>query len=149
MYEIGSIVNIKNIIFKSTHGKSKLSIDHSYKNGRPCLIFHENSEYIYFFSINSYKGKDYVGEIPLVKYAGIKDSVINVRNIYSLPVCFRDEFCKLNDKDLYEVLIKFVNYQENVKKDKIYKFIADDVKKKISDLQSSLCKKNASRKFKK
>lgn len=149
MYEVGSIVNIKNIVFKSTHGKSKYTIDHSYKTGRPCLIFHENSEYIYFFSINSYKGKDYAGEIPLVKHAGIKDSVINVRDIYYLPVCYHNELYKLDDKNLYEVLIKFVNYQENIKQDKIYKLIVDDVKNKISDLQASLCERNVVSKIKK
>ena len=50
---IGDIVIIKNIIFKNKVKEGKKETDHSWEQGRPCIIIYNDDEYDYFLTMKS------------------------------------------------------------------------------------------------
>lgn len=49
--EVGSIVYIKNICFERS-GNNKFTVDHAYRNGRPCVYIGEKNNKDYFLPIS-------------------------------------------------------------------------------------------------
>ena len=145
MYGVGSIICAKNIIFKNVYGKDRKELDHAYKSGRPCLVICETNNNIYLLSILGYKGKEYVNEIKLPTSISNKPSCVNVRDIICKDIAYYKELSALSERQLYNILIKFVNYQENVKKDEFYDVIAENVKEKIEELVKNLSTKEKSK----
>ena len=74
-----------------------------------------------------------------------KPSCLNICDILCKEVAYYKEWNTLSDKQLYDVLIKFINYQENVKKDEFYDSIAENIKEKVDELQEILSKKENSK----
>ena len=122
---IGHIVIIRNIIFKNTLSNKK-EVDHSWEQGRPCIIIHSDDEYDYFLTMKS--NPDYENHEPQyipINNDDLLDRVINrydkhnnmrsrrkeitgavnLENIYRIPISGHDEVGKLTF-DAYKNITK-------------------------------------------
>ena len=113
-YDIGSIVMLENVVFKTAYLNNKLTrkvtFDHAKK--RPAIIIAEDKENTYFLTITSgksgvkkHKDRYYIGEKSKTEIGGY----VVLTNIYKRNICFRNELCYLEPNDLLSLLIKFKN----------------------------------------
>ena len=108
MYTVGSIIIVKDIIFKN----GDEAVDHSHKFGRPCLVVSLFEDKVYFIPLSSkvYNGK-YDTEIEMDNKYCKKKSIIKVSNIYCRDGYYYEEKCKLEDTDLLKILNYSYKYQ--------------------------------------
>ena len=145
MYGVGSIINAKNIIFKTNGKQNRKRLDHAYKGGRPCLVICETTDKIYFLPISGYREKEFANKIRLSANISNKPSGVNIGDIICKDVAYYKELNFLDERELYDILIKFVNYQENIKKDEFYDSIAENIKAKIEELRLILNEKKSNK----
>ncbi len=138
-YDIGSIVMLENVVFKTAYLNNKLTrkvtFDHAKK--RPAIIIAEDKENTYFLTITSgksgvkkHKDRYYIGEKSKTEIGGY----VVLTNIYKRNICFRNELCYLEPNDLLSLLIKFKKFQENIKMDEEYINISKIIDGKINEL---------------
>lgn len=126
---IGNIVIIKNIIFKNISNNKKES-DHSWSNGRPCLIIYSDNDWDYFLPIKSNYNKDKFDE----EYFEIKNEdvlhlcyrihgkptakgisgAINLQNVYKMPISGHDEVGKIKLETYKKIMGKLKDYHNNL-----------------------------------
>ena len=133
---IGTIVIIKNIIFKDSVTKKK-EIDHAWKFGRPCLIIYSDDEYDYLLTITStpkkskYKNEhfslkdEHLIPTQISRYTNynIKKSEnktiegsITLDTIYKIPISGHEELGKITF-ETYKLIInnlKTLHHKENL-----------------------------------
>ena len=56
--EVGSIVVLKNVIFKKSFKKNKNHIDHAYNTGRPAIVICQTEEKIYHLLLTHSRFQD-------------------------------------------------------------------------------------------
>lgn len=113
MIEIGSIVKIKNICFKDG------IVDHSYKQGRPCVFIGELDEKMYFMPLSTAElEKNYVKFRPNEKNNLMKMSQINVRNVIEKDIHFLNPTGYLDEEDLVMIFYSVKNYYTTIKSEK-------------------------------
>lgn len=137
MYNIGSIILKKYLIFK--YNKSNNKIDHA--KFRPCLVIAEDSDKMYFLVISSSFIKtnqfDYY-KIP-EQYVDInKDEYVCLNEIYSDKICGYPVKNDLEPNDLYNLLVTFYNYHICRNDNDIFNDIKDIIKNEILALYNSL-----------
>ena len=56
---VGSIVRLKNVIFKTEASERRFVLDHAWLNGRPAIVICETEDMLYHLLIthNGWKGK--------------------------------------------------------------------------------------------
>lgn len=152
MYEIGSIVLLDNVIFKTKIEGKEIKkgnrTDHAKK--RPAIVIAEDEENTYFLHITS---KRFVGNNEDVNqfYVGEKTDFdiggyIQFTDIHKRDICFREEKAYLENENLKKMLIDFCNYQENIRMDEEYPKIKQIIYNKIYKLDGIKLK---SKKYKK
>lgn len=137
MYTVGSIIIVKNIIFKN----GDEAVDHSHKFGRPCLVVSLFEDKVYFIPLSSkvYNGK-YDTEIEIDNKYCKKKSIIKVSNIYCRDGYYYEEKCKLEDTDLLKILNYLYKYQTLKKCDDLFLIIKDDIQNTIDTLSNRVNK---------
>lgn len=125
---IGNIVIIKNIIFENKTNNKK-EIDHSWNNGRPCLIIYSDNEWDYFLPMQSTFDRDKYNE----KYFEFTDNdilslyyrcsdlrsakkikgAVNLRSIYKIPISGHDEIGKIKLETYKKIIGKFKKLHNN------------------------------------
>lgn len=120
---LGEIVIIKNIIFKDN-----LDVDHSWNNGRPCLIIYSDEEYDYYLTITSLKpkkeyfyltekeyynlrNKDFLYMIEDKKH-GRLSGLANLKYIYRKKISGYQTIGRLKEESYLNILKKFSEYQK-------------------------------------
>lgn len=127
---IGKIILMRNIVFNNSKA-SKYEIDHSWRNGRPCLIIYSDDEYDYFLTMKSsisdtkyekhyvpldesnllYKDINRFDKNNLKKLSKIiVKGYINFETIYKTPISWHDEIGKISFKKYKEVIDKIKEY---------------------------------------
>ena len=102
---IGSIVLIKNIIFKDG---TKPQFDHAWCLGRPCLIIYSDNEFDYFLTISSNKkklkssSKWSISKRDLL-YGNIHGD-IGLYTIYKMPIAGHEIVSKLSFKAYKKII---------------------------------------------
>lgn len=131
MYNIGSIILLKNFIYKDHTGTKK--IDHA--KYRPCLVIGEDNENIYILPISSSilkNNRESHYEIPN-KYIDInKKEYIDFNAIYKAKICGYRVKDDLDTNDLYDLLTSFYQYHtknNNEEFNKIKDIIYNEIKK--------------------
>lgn len=125
----GRITAINNFVFED--GK----LDHAWKNGRLCLIIYADDEYEYVLPITHYVSEKLKSKYYYISDDSFKEKYkrrlkettltyknkldsknknevsgyINLRNIYKVPIAYRNEIGKLKYK-VYKNIIKKLNY---------------------------------------
>lgn len=131
---IGKIVIIKNIIFENRINTKK-ETDHSWFNGRPCLIIYSDNEWDYFLTLKSNFNKDkfdnqffelssedilslYYRNRELRSAKEIK-GVVNLQNVYKMPISGHDEVGKIEFETYKKIIEKLKKYHNNQSLDDI------------------------------
>ena len=110
--EIGSIVKIKNICFKDG------IVDHSYKQGRPCIYIGEVDEKMYFMPLSTAEPeKNYVKFRPNERNNLKKFSQINVRNVIEKDLHFVNPTGYLDEEDLVLIFNSVKKYYTTLRSD--------------------------------
>jgi len=140
MKVVGNVTRMKNLCFKSNRNKANYVLDHAYKIGRPVLIFAEDEEYMYYFTMTS-KGLNKYGkkfndvfEINM-NHCGLKDSYINVCEIYRKKIHGYEELGYLDDNDMANLLKYFRYYQEHINKDEYYDEVSPIINEYLNDIK--------------
>lgn len=108
MYSVGSIILMKNLVFKN----GNKCFDHAYKCGRPCLVVSLFNDSVYFIPLTSKIYNQRYGEgIEINDKYCKKRSIVNVSNIYRRDGYYYEESCKLEDTDLLKILNYLYKYQ--------------------------------------
>lgn len=135
MYSVGSIIIVKNIIFKNGNG----NFDHSYKNGRPCLVISITDDKVYFVTLSSKNyGRKYDSEIEINSKYCKKNSIVKVGNIYCRDRYYYEEKFKLSDVDLLKILKYFYQFQISHLCDDLFSEIMLDIQNTIDVISSRL-----------
>ena len=134
MENFGTIFIEKNICFKTTNNVSKYSIDHSYKTGRPVLVFCEDDEYMYYLTIHSYHGTIQDSDYRLNYNCINKESYINVNDIYRKRICFVNEREKVDYKEMLNILKFFLIYQTTVRRDELFDTVLPLLNNQIEEI---------------
>lgn len=132
MYSVGSIILVKNIVFKDG------GFDHAYKYGRPCLIVSLLDNNIYYLLLSSsfdLKKCDESGLIIKSDYCR-KKSKLSFKNIYLTEGYYYEEKEKFSDEYLLLILKKFYNFQKSNMSDNLFSIIMDDIQNTINELSS-------------
>ena len=138
-YEIGSIVFIKKVIFKTSIKNQKVEfyceVDHA--RSRPAIIIAEDSDYTYFLHITSKEfyeknNQYYIGPISKNNIGGY----ICLESVQKRNLCYRDEITKIDDEQLLKILRKFCEYQENIRMDEEYPKIKQLIYNTINELSN-------------
>lgn len=124
---LGEIVIIRNIIFKDSLSL-KTRVDHSWNNGRPCIIIYSDEEYDYYLTLTSKKAKKrYFNQIKDEYYKiDNKDFLyinsdnkhseisgfINLKNIYRKKISGYSIIGRVNESTYSEILKRFSEYQK-------------------------------------
>ena len=132
---LGSVVKLKNIIFKKYKGEKRCSIDHARLQGRPAIVICETEDKIYHLLVTHHDFKELINirDYKLVKGLGI-DGFVKLDEIHSRPLCFEEEYNILSEEILLDILKCFCSYQEMHDKDEEYEEIRPYVYKKVCDL---------------
>ena len=135
MYSVGSIILMKNLVFKN----GNKCFDHAYKCGRPCLVVSLFNDSVYFIPLTSkiYKQRYREGIVLNDKYCK-KRSIVNVSNIYCRDGYYYEESCKLEDTDLLKILNYLYKYQTLKKCDDLFFIIKDDIQNTIGTLSNKV-----------
>jgi len=145
MYEIGSIILLKKIIFKTTRKNnvitSRCTIDHAHR--RPAIIIAEDEDFTYFLHITSKKFKH---SLLNQHYIGSKDEQLIggfacLEAIQKRNLCYRNEIMRIENSQLREILIKFCEYEENKNIDNEKNNIKQKIYDKINELDCVKVKK--------
>ena len=136
---IGNIVIIKNIIFENTT-INKNEIDHAYKFGRPCIIIYSDDEYDYLLPIKSSNNNEkYENHYFTINESNVlhrlvnrysnwnkkkrskieTKGVINLENVYRVPISGHDEICKVSFETFKNVITELKRYHKKEKIDEI------------------------------
>lgn len=130
--EMGNIVIIKGITFYNTITK-KQELDHSWKNGRPCLIIYSDDEYDYFLTFTKtertseiYKKQYYpITEDEILYSYEYKNTInkknrdkdiqgyINLGNVYKTPIYGKDEIKKVTFETYKEIIEGLKSFHKN------------------------------------
>ncbi len=144
MYEVGSIILIKNIIFKNVVIKNKVvkkcEVDHARK--RPAVVIAEDENYTYFLKIGSRNITRSIIKYAQYPISNSKENnrvkgYISLEGIYKVPICYRDELECILDEDLLELLKSFCDFQENYLMDEEYQNIKNIIYEKIEELSKA------------
>lgn len=124
---LGEIVIIKNIIFKDALSL-KTRVDHSWNNGRPCIIIYSDEEYDYYLTLTSKQAKKrYFNQVEDEYYKlDNKDFLyinsdnkhsklsgfINLKNIYRKKISGYSIIGRVNESTYSEILKRFSEYQK-------------------------------------
>lgn len=133
MYQIGSIIIVKNQIFDMGKDNSKTQIDHSKR--RPALVIAEDDDSFYYITLTSKSGKGCVQYYT----EGEKKQFVQIRHIYSKEIYGAIEVSRVSDSDLFDILIKLCKFHENKHYNNFDK-IEKDLLKTIKDLAIKLNK---------
>lgn len=126
MFEIGSIVINKNIVFKE-----KGEIDHAYKNGRPCLVIAFNEENYYYLSLSRTVEATEKTSIYLPGFK--KKSSPSFRNVFKAPICWKEEKAKVPVKTMLTIYKEFIKYYSKHEKCEYYDEVIDYIKEYINE----------------
>jgi len=138
---IGNIILMKNIVFPNHEG-NKHEIDHSWKNGRPCIIIYSDENYDYFLPIKStitdikylyhyiplsennllYKELNRFGKYNKKKYSKIETKgYINIETIYKTPISWHDEIGKVKFKTYKTIIDRLKEYHKKKDLNAVFK----------------------------
>lgn len=143
MYEIGSIVFIEDVIFKTTIENKKIKnykmMDHAKK--RPAMVLAEDDEYTYFLHITSSgikcKSKEKIQYYLGKKTKSVIGGYIRFESIQKRPIILREEIMYIPNETLKEILTDFCYFQENVRMDDEYPKIKQFIYDKINEIEES------------
>ena len=136
MIEIGSIIPIKHFIFRES--ASKIKTDHPFKN-RPCLVIAEDDELYYLLSISSHNSKEEGWRYyKAPEYASTKDCYIDLKYIYTTKIAGYKELNFVDCEDLFDILLQFLECQNNFYQDKLFDNVQDEVLKKINTMKKNV-----------
>ena len=107
MYQVGSIIIVRNQIFDMGKDNSRTQIDHSIK--RPALVIAEDDDFFYYITLTSKSGKGCV-EYGVEEH---KKQFVQIRHIYSKKIHGAIEVSRVNDSDLFDILLKLFKFHEN------------------------------------
>ena len=137
MNDVGSIIIVKNICFKSS-GKSGLNqVDHAYAKGRPAVIIAEDEEYMYYLLISStFNKKKNYRDVYFLKENNLpKKSVVQLKDIYRRRICGFQE-CGYVDSDEMDNMLKYFYYcQLHIHKDEYFDIVDQIFKQKEQNVQ--------------
>lgn len=131
----GSIVKLKNVIFKTKDNEKKCSIDHAYYHGRPALVICETEETLYYLLITHqcwWHPEDFK-DYPLPDSLSTK-GFVKFNEIHSRPLCHQQTYCRVSDKYLLKILLLLCRYQELHKVDDEYLKIKPLIDARIEQL---------------
>ena len=134
MYSVGSIILIKNIVFKN----GNKCFDHAYKYGRPCLIISLLNDNIYYVPLSSSLDFKKINESDIIissKYCR-KKSKISLKNIYFTDGYYYEEKEKFSDEDLLPILKKLYKFQTSHISDSLFNVIMADIQNTIDELSN-------------
>ena len=136
---VGSIVKLKNVIFKTCANKRKCDIDHSFFSGRPAIIICETEDTLYHLLIthNGWRKPNIVKDYPLPDDLNTK-GFVKFNEIHARNLCYEEEYCCVSDEYLLKILLLFVEYQETDIQDEEYPKIKPLILEKIDELTSNL-----------
>lgn len=138
---IGNIILMRNIVFQNPDDK-KNELDHSWKEGRPCIIIYSDEEYDYFLPIKSNitDPKYEYHYIPISEknllYKNIKlfrknninklsqketKGYINLETIYKTPISWHDEIGKVKLKTYKTIINRLKEYHKNKNLEVVFK----------------------------
>ena len=132
---LGSVVKLKNVIFKTCHGEKRCYIDRARLKGRPAIVICETEDRIYHLLITHHdfqtliEKRDY--ELP--NDIGV-DGFVKLNEIHSRPLCYEEELNIIPDELMVDILSRFCQYQELTDMDEQYEEIRPYVYKKVCDL---------------
>lgn len=137
---IGNIILMRNIIFQNPDDK-KSELDHSWKEGRPCIIIYSDEEFDYFLPIKSNitDSKFEYHYIPIneknILYKSIKmfrknninklfkketKGYINLETIYKTPISWHDEIGKITFKKYKSIIQRLKEYYKVKELNKLF-----------------------------
>ncbi|MBQ7141267.1 MAG: hypothetical protein IJO32_07185 [Bacilli bacterium] len=131
MFDVGSIVINKNLVFKE-----KGELDHAYKNGRPCLVIALDEENYYYLSISRTVKSTEKTSIDLPDFK--KKSSPSFRNVFKAPLCWKDEKGKVPIKTMLTIYKEFVKYYSKREKCEYYDEVIEYINKYIKENEKNI-----------